>query len=234
MPTIWPDFAQLKSVSKLCELTVTSCQMSINNHMHARTHAHTFHGSLDFVRDNPGASTRRNIHPLTPIVVINHPLSASFIYYNPWHPLCSIYVPDGLFPQSLSKFYLVYLLAWHPPLHTPYISSPNLCLLHKQILSLSSVFCFRAGSGYPNGYPVLGNSRGGFPLPSSQFVIAYCDQSFPSPCYCLSAAPSLSSATLLSTLEGIPYLQPGNAGGYRSAPAICQSLTSIDPTRYVL
>ena len=54
MPTIWPDFAQLKSVSKLCELTVTSCQMSINNHMHARTHAHTFHGSLDFVRDNPG------------------------------------------------------------------------------------------------------------------------------------------------------------------------------------
>jgi len=24
------------------------------------------------------------------------------------------------FPQSLSKFSLVYLLAWHPPLHTPY------------------------------------------------------------------------------------------------------------------
>jgi len=26
-------------------------------------------------------------------------------------------------------FSLVYLLAWHPPLHTPYISSPNYCLL---------------------------------------------------------------------------------------------------------
>ena len=26
-----------------------------------------------------------------------------------------------LFPHSLSKFSLVYLLAWHPPLHTPYI-----------------------------------------------------------------------------------------------------------------
>jgi len=71
-------------------------------------------------------------------------------------------------------------------------------------LSLPSVFCCRAGSGYPNGYPVLGNSRGGFPLPSSRLMITYCDQSFPSPWHCLSAAPSLSGATLLSTLEGIP------------------------------
>jgi len=30
----------------------------------------------------PIASTRRNIHPLTPILIINHPLSASSIYYN--------------------------------------------------------------------------------------------------------------------------------------------------------
>jgi len=29
-------------------------------------------------------------------------------------------------------------------------------------LTLSSVFCCRAGSGYHNGYPILGNSRGGF------------------------------------------------------------------------
>jgi len=71
-------------------------------------------------------------------------------------------------------------------------------------LSLSSVFCYRAGSGYPNGYPVLGNSPGGFPLPSSRFVITYCDKSFPSPWHCLSAAPSLSGATLLSTFEGVP------------------------------
>jgi len=27
------------------------------------------------------------------------------------------------------KFYLVYLLVWYPPLHTPYISSPNHCRL---------------------------------------------------------------------------------------------------------
>jgi len=35
----------------------------------------------------------------------------------------------SLFPQSLSKFSLVYLVIWHPPLHTPYISSSNHYLL---------------------------------------------------------------------------------------------------------
>jgi len=33
------------------------------------------------------------------------------------------------FPQSISKFSLVYILAWHPQLQTPYISSPKHCLL---------------------------------------------------------------------------------------------------------
>ena len=32
-------------------------------------------------------------------------------------------VPGSLFKQSLSKFYLVYVLVWHPPLHM------NHCLL---------------------------------------------------------------------------------------------------------
>jgi len=61
-------------------------------------------------------------------MVINHPLSASSIFYDPWHP-DSFCIPDILFPQSLSKFSLVYLLARHPPLYTPHISSPNHCLL---------------------------------------------------------------------------------------------------------
>jgi len=52
-------------------------------------------------------------------------LSASSIYYDPWHPPYSIHVLYSLFPQSLSKFSLVYFLAWQPPLHTPYISSLN-------------------------------------------------------------------------------------------------------------
>jgi len=68
----------------------------------------------------------------------------------------------------------------------------------------SSVFCCRAGSEYPNGYPVFGNSRGGFPLPSLRFVIRDCDRSYPSHRHCLSTAPTLSSATLLSILEGVP------------------------------
>jgi len=72
---------------------------------------------------------QKNIHPLTHIMVISYPLSASSICYNPWHPPSSIYMHDSVFPQSLSKFCLVYLFAWHPPLHTPYISSPNHCLL---------------------------------------------------------------------------------------------------------
>jgi len=42
------------------------------------------------------------------------------------HP---VHVHDSLFPQSLSKFSLVYLLAWYPPLHIPYISSPSHCFL---------------------------------------------------------------------------------------------------------
>jgi len=54
-----------------------------------------------FCLEQPGwASTERNIHPLTPTVVISRPLSASSIYYDPWHPPCSIYVSDSLFPKS--------------------------------------------------------------------------------------------------------------------------------------
>jgi len=97
----------------------------------ANIHTHTAILWLSgFCPGQPGwAGTRRNIHPLRPNMVINHPLSASSIYYDPWHPPYSIYVLDSLFPQSLSKFSLVYLLAWHPPLHTPYISSTNHYLL---------------------------------------------------------------------------------------------------------
>jgi len=75
------------------------------------------------------AGIRRNIHPLIPILIINHPLSASSIYYNPQHHFCSIYVLDSLFAPPLSRSFLVYLLVWNPPLHTPYIFSPNHCLL---------------------------------------------------------------------------------------------------------
>jgi len=63
---------------------------------HARTHAHTHthtHTTIlwlsGFCPGQPGwAGTRRNIHPLTPIMVICHPLSASSIYDDLWHPPC--------------------------------------------------------------------------------------------------------------------------------------------------
>ena len=79
----------------------------------------------------PGwAGTRRNIHPLTSILVIGHPLSTSFIYYDPQHPLCSVYMPDSPFPQPLSRSSLAFLLVWdHLLLHTTYISSPSHHLL---------------------------------------------------------------------------------------------------------
>ena len=124
--------ANAKSMCRLCKIhsvwQLILCCINYSTH----THTQLFYGSLDFVWNNLGElvpELRRNIHPLTPIVVISHPLSVSSPYYNPWHPPGSVYVLDSLFPQSLSKFSLVYLLAWHPPLCTPYISSPNHCHL---------------------------------------------------------------------------------------------------------
>jgi len=59
----------------------------------------------------------------------HQPSFISFIYYKPQHLPCSIYLLDMLFAQPFSKSSLVYVLVWNPPLHTPYISSPNHCLL---------------------------------------------------------------------------------------------------------
>jgi len=89
------------------------------------THTHTT--VLQLCGICPGqprwAGTRRNIHPL------HSSLSAFSIYYDLRHPPYSIHLLYSLFPQSLSKFFLVYLLAWYPPPYTLYISSPNHCLL---------------------------------------------------------------------------------------------------------
>jgi len=81
--------------------------------------------------------------PLTPIMVINHPFSASSIYYDPWHPPCSIHAPDNLFPQSLSQFSLVY--SWpgtrHFILHffTQSLSSScNTCPYHRNLFCCST------------------------------------------------------------------------------------------------
>jgi len=68
-----------------------------------------------FCLGQPGwAGTRRNIHPFTPIVVISCPLSASSIYYDAWHPPCSIHTPDNLFPQYPS---FLWSTSWPGTLH---------------------------------------------------------------------------------------------------------------------
>jgi len=69
----------------------------------AHTHTQTFYSSVGFVRR--WASTRRNIHPFTAIMVISHHLPASSMYCNPWHPPYSVYVPGSLFSPSPQVFF---------------------------------------------------------------------------------------------------------------------------------
>ena len=74
----------------------------------------------------PGsASTRRNIHPLTPILINVLPLSPFSICNRLRHPLYSAYVLDSPLGQPLSRSSLVFPLVLNPQLHTPCISSPK-------------------------------------------------------------------------------------------------------------
>jgi len=111
-------------MSSVCPSVCLS--VTLVNHDH--THTHT----TGFVRDNPGESgavTRRNIQPLTPIMVINRLLSASSIYYDPWYLPCSVHVPDSLFQQSLQVFFGLPFGLAPSTSYSAYISSPNHCLL---------------------------------------------------------------------------------------------------------
>jgi len=72
---------------------------------------HPLDGSLDFVQHNLGEpvseETFTHSHRSWSSII---PYLLSSIFYDPWHPPCSVYVPDSLFPQSFSKFSLVYYL----------------------------------------------------------------------------------------------------------------------------
>ena len=67
------------STQFICSLTLWVCL----THLHTQTHTHTHATVLQlsgFCLAQPGwAGSRRNIHPLTSIIVISCPLSASFI-----------------------------------------------------------------------------------------------------------------------------------------------------------
>ena len=91
------------------------------------------------------ASTRRNVHPPTILIIIQS-LSASSIYYDPYHRPCSNCVLGNLFAQPLSTSFLVYLLVWSPPPHIPYISSPCGVQEHDRIARMNwinyRILCF--------------------------------------------------------------------------------------------
>jgi len=89
------------------------------------THTHPFYG-CGFCQDNQG-------EPIAEETFTHSHLSWSslicFLHLLWSTASCSVYMPDSLFLWSFTKFSLVYLLAWHPQLHTPYMSPPNHCLL---------------------------------------------------------------------------------------------------------
>jgi len=110
-------------------------RMHAHTHTHTHTHTQTYILWLSgFCLGQPGwAGTRRNIHPLTPIMVISHPLSVSSIYYDPWHPPCSIYVPDSLLAQCTNSIQVFFGL--------PHVLAPSTSYsIHFFTQSLSS-FC---------------------------------------------------------------------------------------------
>jgi len=68
-----------------------------HTHTHTHTHTHNRFMALWIFSGTTRVSQYQKKHSLTPIVIISHLLSASAIYYNPWYPPCSIYVPDSFF-----------------------------------------------------------------------------------------------------------------------------------------
>jgi len=78
----------------------------------------------------PGWAGSRNKHSPTH-TYCDHQSSLTCFLHLLWSMASSLFNlrASSLFPQSLSKFSFIYLLVWHPPLHTPYISTSNHCLI---------------------------------------------------------------------------------------------------------
>jgi len=118
-----------------------------------RLHTHTQHDRFmalwNLSRTTWVSWYQKKHSPTTLVVVINHPylLSPSTTTHGILRIQSnSIHVLYSLFPQSLSRFSLVYLLACYPPPYTPYISSPNNCLLfaaHAHTIATCSTVVLR-------------------------------------------------------------------------------------------
>jgi len=127
-----------------CKVTYIMNTMKCHTHIHISTCTctctHTQHTVLwlsGFCPEQPGwAGTRRNIHPLTPIVVINRPCflhllqSMASSLFNPhtWQYFSTI---------SLQVFFGL-LLGQALPLHIPYITSPIIFFLQHTPIPLYS------------------------------------------------------------------------------------------------
>jgi len=107
---------------------------------HTHTHTQLFHGSMDFVWDNPG-------EPVPEETFIHSHVSSSSIIPNLLHPSTTIHgiLPVQFTCQTVFFHNLCSSFLWstslHPPLHTTYISSPNHCLLfttHRNLFCCST------------------------------------------------------------------------------------------------
>ena len=110
--------------SSLLSSTLSSVSCSS---VHTHTHTQPFNGPLSVTTQVD--HTRRNIHPLAPTLIIEHPLSTFSIYCYPAASSLFNLCAWKSFPQPLSRPSLVYLLVWNLLLRTPYISPPNHYLL---------------------------------------------------------------------------------------------------------
>jgi len=96
-----------------------------------------------FVQYYPGEEETH--HPVTPILIINHPLTVSSIYYNPQHPPSLIYMPNTLFGTTSLQVLFGFPLGLEPS--TPYSihfftqslsSFHNTCPYHRNLFCCST------------------------------------------------------------------------------------------------
>ena len=125
----------INNIEKDTVLTVHSCTVQ---HTHTHNHLTAFYPGLP-----RWAGTRRNIHPLTPILIIGHALWTSSIYYDLqlllfqfmcltvlFHNLSSLQVLFGL-PLGLGP-----CTSYSMHFFTQSSSFRNTCPYHRSLLSL--------------------------------------------------------------------------------------------------
>jgi len=106
------------------DIATLHCTDETHTHTHTHTHTEPFYGSLDFVRDNPGEPVQEET--FTHSHLDGHQSCLICFLQITIHGMVPVqFMCLTVFFHNLSPSFL---LAWHPPLHTPYISSPNHCL----------------------------------------------------------------------------------------------------------